>query len=370
MLLGELDLDASPAVAALGKVDGKFSATTGALAKAGAIAGAGFKGVEMALEAVGKGFEMMKETMDLGGTLTDLSLRTGETVGSLVILREAFQEAGLGADGVEGFFGKLQNALGGVNEEGGKTSDAFDALKTSAEELRGLDAIGQIEKLQAGFAGIADQGTRVQVARNLFGKSGGSALSLLGDPKVLDDARKAAGPLADVMEKNAATFDRMGDVIGSLKLDFQEFFAGALSKIAPEATTIAEALSSIDFVGIGEGVGTLAGVVLKLGEAFVLIAPAINWVSEKLSWLLGSGSTASAGLAEKYRGFAKVVEPLADGDKSPVSALQKIGGGGGFGGSDPLLNETQRQTSLLQKLIDLQSRPSIGGNTLLDAPAV
>ena len=84
------------------------------------------------------------------------------------------------------------------------------------------------------------------------------------------------------------------------------------------------------------------------------IAPAINWVSEKLSKLVGSGSEASAGLAEKYKGFAKLDRPTEAGGSaatSQVSALQRVGGGGGFGGgSDPLLNEAQRQTRALESI--------------------
>ena len=214
-----------------------------------------------------------------------------------------------------------------MNDEGGKTTDAFEALGTSAEALGKLNALGQIEALQKGFAEIADQASKVQAARNLFGKGGGQMLSLFGDTSVLDDARKRAGPLAEIMEKNAASFDKLGDVVGSLKLNFQEFFAGALSKIAPEATNIADALGGIDFVGIGEGVGSLIDPVLKLGEAFLAIAPAVNAVSEFISKIFGSGSKASAGLADKYRGFAKKSAKEEDGfsgGNPNVSALQKM----------------------------------------------
>ncbi len=77
----------------------------------------------------------------------------------------------------------------------------------------------------------------------------------------------------------------------------------------------------------------LASIVLKLGEAFVFIAPAINWVSEMLSkGFFGSGSTADAGLAAKYRGFAKLAADSSGsgGDSSPVGTLQKVGLGGGL----------------------------------------
>lgn len=355
MLLGELSLDAGPASSSIDKLEGKMGSLEGAGGKIGSVLGelaTGPLGAITAAVGTAAGIvEGFKHTLDLGGELNDLSARTGESVGQLTILREAFSEAGLGADGVEPFLLKLQSALGGVNEEGEKTSDAFAALGTSAEELKGLNAIGQIEKLQQGFAGIADQADKIQAARNLFGKSGGQMLSLLGDPQALDDARKHAGPLADLMEKNAGTFDHLGDVLGALKLKFDEFFGGALSKIAPEFTTLAEALDGIDFVGIGESVGTLAKPFLLLGEALGSLAPLINEVGEGLSGIFGSGSTANIGLSEKFRGgAAKILGDMSSSSTGPISSLQKVGLGGGFGGGDPLIVETQRTNQILQRI--------------------
>jgi hypothetical protein len=199
----------------------------------------------------------------------------------------------------------------------------------------------------------------VQVARNLLGKSGGQALSILGDPQALDDARKKAGPLANLMDVNTAAFDKLGDSIGALKIDFLEFSSEALSAIAPERTKFTDTFGEIDFVGIGEAVGGIANKVLQLGEAFLSIAPAINWASEKLSDLFGSGSHADAGFGAKFSGLAKVGAPETfGGDKSPVSALQKIGlnAGGGYGGGGPLLSESRRQTNLLQRIADATAR--------------
>ena len=359
MLLGELDLNAAPAVSALAHVDTKFSGTMSALGSIGAGAGAAMAGLAAAFAVIAAAGAGLHETLDFAGKLNDESLRTGESAGALTILGEAFKEAGLGADGAEPFLLKLQSALGGVNEEGGETADAFNALGVSAEQLNGLDSIGQIEALQKGFAGIADQATKVQVARDLFGKSGGQALSLLGDPHALDDARKKAGPLADLMDVNTAAFDKLGDSIGALKIDFLEFSGGALSAIAPELTKFTDTFGEIDFLGIGEAVGGIANKVLQLGEAFLSIAPAINWASEKLSDLFGSGSHADAGFGAKFSGLAKVGAPQTfGGDNIPVSALQKIGlnAGGGYGGGDPLLSESRRQTNLLQRIADATSR--------------
>ena len=371
MLLGELDLNAAPAVGALSKLDSKMGGTMSGLSALGesaglAVGGLGALGAVVAVAAAGLGvlFASTNAAMNFGGVLNDMSLRTGEGVGQLTILGEAFKEAGLGAEGVEPFLLKLQGALGGVNEEGGKTTAAFDALKVSAAQLNGMDAIGQIQALQKGFAGIADQGTKVQVARNLFGKSGGQALSLLGDSSVLDDARKKAGPLAETMEKNVGAFDALGDSIGALKIDFLEFGSGALSQIAPPLKALVDTFSSINFTGMGEGLGLLTAKFLELANVVAgPLAGAANAVSSISSAIFGSGSKDAAGSAPKYAGMAKAVVPDAGGgggggdggggDKTPMSALQKIGGGGlGSAGGDPALSEARAHTNLLREIRD------------------
>ncbi|MEQ1862646.1 MAG: hypothetical protein ABMA13_22225 [Chthoniobacteraceae bacterium] len=361
-LLGELDISGAGALKSLGSLDKAFGNLAGNLGKFGAIAGGSF----VAFQGLNSIIEGFKETLDLGGTLNDMKAQTGEAVGDLVILRQAFDNAGLGAS-------KLQDAIAGVNEDGKSTAGALRTLGTSAAELRNLPAIGQIEKLQQGFAKL-DQTSKVAAARDLFGKSGGASLALFTDSGALDQARQQAGPLAGIMEKNVGTFDKLGDVINGLKLNFQEFFAGALSKVAPEATNIADALASVDFVGIGETVGALASVFLKLGEALALLAPLINSASEGLSSIFGSSSKADSGLSEKYRGFAKLdrAETTATvTDKSPVSGLQRIGGGGGFGGGgDAVLTEARTHTRLLERIADGVGRQSGGSGGALEAVPV
>ena len=122
MLLGELDLNAAPAVSSLGKVDTKFSGTMSALGSIGAGAGVAMAGLAAAFAAIAGAGAGVLATLDFAGKLNDESLRTGESAGALTIPGEAFKEVGLGADGAEPFLLKLQSVLGGVNEEGGNAA--------------------------------------------------------------------------------------------------------------------------------------------------------------------------------------------------------------------------------------------------------
>jgi len=380
MLIGSLELDGKPAQASLAALNGSFESALKGFSKFGkqALVGvAAFAG----FTAVMAGF---RETLDLGGKLNDLSLQTGEAVGDLVILRQAFENAGLGADATGDFLLKLQDSIAGVNEDGKSTAGALKALGLGAASLRGMGGLEQVAALQKGFEGIADQAQRVAVARDLLGKSGGKSLALLGDGEALAQARQQAGPLADVMQRNVATFDKLGDVLNGLKLNSQEFFAGALEAIAPKATNIAQALGSIDFVGFGRGAGQFINVLLDLANVLMSLAPVIQQVGDLMGSLSGAtikgagigavlgkflpggsliGGLIGGGLgslfggdsaaAPKSTGFAQGFKGFAEAAKSstigPVGALQRLGGGGGFSsGGDPLLSETRRQTKVME----------------------
>jgi hypothetical protein len=351
MLLGELDLNAAPAVDAFNKLDDRQRKTTSSLGKLGGqlvSLAAGY----LSLTAILHGFE---SALDLGSTLHDTSLRTGETIGDLVGLREAFQEAGLGADGVEPLLLKLQNALGGVNEEGEKTSDAFDALGIDMEEFSKLDALGQLKELQRGLAGIAEQGNKVQILRNLFGKSGGQLLSLLGDQGALEAGLSHSAALADVAERAVPAMDALGDSLDAAKLHAQELFFGALDKIAPALTDMIDRFQDVDFVKIGEGFASLVEPIIAVVNALHTVADvAGDALDAVLDFIIGpniEGPRAEFDKAgvEKRRNQAKKKGVTPDVE-ARVGSLQKIGLGGFGTGADPYLAESRRHTQLLEKI--------------------
>lgn len=370
MLLGELEIGGGKFLRTLQDLDTGFSKFIGDIGKVGAIGG-GIFAVFEGLQAVMDGF---KDTIDLSGALGDMRDRTGEAVGDLVVLRQAFTLAGMSADNVEPFVLKLQDAIAGVNEEGKSTAGALKALGTSAGELRMLPAIAQIEKLQDGFAKL-DQTTKVQVGRDLFGKQGGAALSLIGGGSALEDARKQAAPLADLLERNATSFEKLGDIMDGLKLKTSEFFGGALSKIAPEATSIGDALAAIDFKAIGESVGSMVEPMLKLAEVLSgPLATGLNILSEGLSNLLGgAGPKTSDGRSQRLqREMADILSAKGSfGDSFGISSMQKSGLGGGFafsGAESPIISESRRQSLLLEEIARNTRQAPVG--MPLGAPAV
>lgn len=358
MLLGELDLDGKKVTSTLSKMEGGLG---GFMGKLGAVGGPmlAFGAVMAGVAVIANGFH---NTLDFSGRLADISARTGESASDLTILGEAFNQAGLGADGMESFFLKLENSMGGVNEQGEKTTAAFDALGISVDQLKGLDAIGKVELLQKGFAGLADQASKVQAASNLFGKGlGGKALGIVGDSGSLDGAKQSAGSTASLMGENVQAFDKLGDSLGELKLNFHEFFGGALSIAAPALTDLAEKFGNVDFRGLGEAFGSvitagasLAGV---LGD---VVLPAVNEVSSLLHGVFGgAGGSMAKVVAEggKKDGGPSALGGPAKAEFGAVSSLQRVGLGGGFGGGGDAISEQRKTNGLLQQLVAL-GKPS------------
>lgn len=380
--LGDLDLNGAGFLATLKHLDEKLGHFTDKISKIGAVLGGGFA----AFEGIHKIMEGFEGVLEMGAHLRDLSLASGQSAHDLVILEHAFDLTGGSAADATPFMFKLQTALSGVNEEGKSTAIALKALGLTQADLKDKGVLQQIESIQEGLGKIASQSDRATVIKDLFGfRFAAKAMPLLSSTEGLETARKQAEPLAAVMEKNAESFHALDDAIKGLKLNFKEFFAGALQGIAPEATSIADALGDIDFVGIGEAVGALVNVFLLFGKVLVILAPAIDAVSKALesldhSTMAGGAIGALLGFAtggpvgaligavaggfagkvigsgehgeehEKFADKFRGLQGSLDADKSPVSAIQKIGGGGGFGGTDPILRESQVHTRLLQSI--------------------
>lgn len=360
MLLGELDIGVGDVKGKLNSVDAAATGSMSGFAKLGAAAVV----VTTALAAVAGVAAGLGNVLNFGGKLNDLSLSTGEAAGDLVILGQAFENAGLGADATGDFLIKMQDSIAGVNAESGAAADALKSMGLSADGLRTQTSLQQIEALQAGFAKL-DQTSKVAAARDLFGRSGGKALAMLNDPGALAQAKEQASPLAKTMAANLEAFDRLGDALNGVGLSGKEFFAGFLEPLAPFFSQVAEALGSVDFTSIGRAFGNIASGIITVFSALWQGIKTIATIADtltggalsKVGGVLANIGEAIAGKgneATPSNRLGKLVgESNSSAPTSQISALQRIGGGGGFGGGgDPLLGESQKQTSLLQRIAD------------------
>jgi len=226
-------------------------------------------------------FKGLHDAIAMGGQLSDLSARTGQTVRDLVVLQQAFQNAGIGAGSVGMMMNMLQKSLTGVNEAGEPTAKVFEQIGLSIDSLKGMGGLDQIAALSEAISGVSDPAERARAAMELFGRSGAQMLALLGDTKALETAKAQAGGLAETMERNAAAFDELGDSFEAIAVRAQQFFAGVAEELTPALQQMADAANSADLTQLGKDVGELASALVALKDMAVVVVEvfAVHWVA-------------------------------------------------------------------------------------------
>jgi hypothetical protein len=260
-------IDVSGVDAALARVAAATLAVQGTFAAANA-----------ALAPFQQAFGAIKDSLDLGGRLSDVSAQTGIAVGDLVVLRQAFDNAGVGADGVGPAINRMQKALAGVTEEGEPSNEALIRLGLTMGEIRSLSPAEQFARVASGLAAIEDPTERAATAMKIFGRKGGEMMALFRDSSAMSTASQQVGGLAAAMDANAAQFDFISDAFNAAGIKGQQFAAGVTAAIAPALQEMAVALNKTDLTGLGESVGTAAAAVIKLGQAMSQLVPQIMGV--------------------------------------------------------------------------------------------
>jgi predicted nucleic acid-binding Zn-ribbon protein len=298
-----------------GFFDSSFQKIAGAVSL-GNIAAAGFnKAVDLAFTAAQSVVQGFGDALDLGGRLSELSARTGESAGKLLVLETAFKNSGLGAETVGTAINKLQNFMQDATNGGDKQVGAMKRLGISLAELQGKTPIEQMQIFADKIAAIDDPTQRAAASSDVFGdKLGGKLLPLLNDfSPALDDAREKVGSMEQVMDENAATFDAAGETIDAVKGKMAAFAAGVLSEVIPAVSGLGEEMAKVDFASFGEQVGE--ALVGKL-EKFKDTTAGANEIVKVLNTALGNAVNAAIPVdnafkkvgdstVELYNGFEK-----------------------------------------------------------------
>jgi hypothetical protein len=228
----------------------KFKSMAGTAAMAGIAAG--FAAAAAATVGLAAG---IKNVLDIGGALSDLSSRTGVAAGELRVLQEAFKQNGLSADQVGTTINKMQRALVEAGQKGGETARAFDTLGLNLDGLRAMSSADQLQTIGNAIAALPDPAARAAAAMQIFGRSGGELLTLFSNSGALSDAATTIGTQADLLTKNANMFDRASDILNSVGAKLEGFFVGVADQVVPAIMPLLEAANSIDLASIGQDLG-------------------------------------------------------------------------------------------------------------------
>jgi len=220
---------------------------------AGAAAKVGSKVIESAFDAARQVVEGFGQAIDLGGRLTDLSSRTGETAGNLLVLEKAFTNTGVSSDAVGTSLNKMQKFMVDAAQGGQAQTEALNRLGITMSELTGKTPTEQMAVFAQRIAGIQDPAQRAEAAMSIFGKSGGELLPILQNfSGELETARGQLGSMPGVMDRSAKAFDSLGENMETINSKVMQFAAGFLEGALPALNKFTSALSGVDAAGWGQ----------------------------------------------------------------------------------------------------------------------
>jgi len=220
---------------------------------AGAAAKVGSKVIEAAFDAARQVVEGFGQAIDLGGRLTDLSSRTGETAGKLLVLEKAFTNTGVSSDAVGTSLNKMQKFMIDAAQGGAAQADAMSRLGITMSELAGKTPTEQMAVFAQRIAGIQDPAQRAEAAMSIFGKSGGELLPILQNfSGEIEAASGQLGSMPGVMDRSAKAFDSLGENMETINSKVMQFAAGFLEGALPALNKFTSALSGVDAAGWGQ----------------------------------------------------------------------------------------------------------------------
>ena len=272
----------------------------GAAFTVGNLAAEGFqKAISLAFDAARAVVRGFSDALDLGARLSELSSRTGEAAGTLLVLETAFKNSGLEASQVGQVINKLQNFMQDATNGGEKQTKVMRDLGISFADLAGKTPSDQMQVFAEKIAGIQDPTQRAATASEVFGeKLGGKLLPLLVDfSGNIDDARGKVGSLEQVMNENADTFDKFSESIEAVKGKMAAFSAGVLSETVPSLQKLGSEMEGVDAAGLGEIIGQI------LNPAIVDLTKNITFATDIFGALKKAASDAGSGLQDNSDGF-------------------------------------------------------------------
>jgi hypothetical protein len=277
------DADDSRFGAALARINGRMLALQSRIAK---FAGA-FLAIRAAAGVVTAGFDHFKQALDVGGQLNDLSANTGVAVGDLVVLQQEFANAGKSAEDIGPVFGKMAKTL-----QGGSADDTIKKLGINLEELKMKTPAEQFRTLGAAINAVQDPSQKAAASMEIFGRSGAELLSLFSSDG-FGEAAAQVGSQAQILAKDAALFDDVGDKLALTGVKVRGFWVGVAEKVAPVLKPLLDKFASLDLASWGQKAGEAVAFIVqafadgKVGDilftsAKIAFANAVNFLAGAL----------------------------------------------------------------------------------------
>lgn len=261
------------------------------------VADAALNGLKMMGEGVEFVLHKMNESIERAAGLEALSKRTGESVGTLYQLQEAFKAVDLSADTLPGMLLRIQRALSGVNEMGQSTSMVFSRLGLDINTLKNQDAATQLHSLTDALAKLPKE-QATGIASQIFGRFGmGDVLQISRSGAQFDEALAKAHRFAGIYTLLAPLAEKYERTLSYTKMQWDAIWSEVALQLLP---VLQEVLDKVQRLNVTKFAQNLGDAIRGIEEAFAegkivdLIEGAFEAAIEKslnlIASTLGSGS--------------------------------------------------------------------------------
>lgn len=253
----QLALDASLFRRGIANAEAALQRFGGAARRIGGLATGALGSVGIALSgaAFARG---VKNVLELGSSLHEMRQQTGISVRDLVLLREAFRDAGLGAEDVATAVNKMQKSI----MAGGR---GFEDLGLQTKRLLKLGPAEQFDQIGKAIAAIENPMKRAAIAMEIFGKSGAQLLPFFMGG--LGGASQQVNAQAEAMERNAEAFDRVADKMKNARLAAEGFFIGVAENMLPKIEAVLDRMDQVNWMQKGKDFAAgIEGAVAMIGK--------------------------------------------------------------------------------------------------------
>ncbi len=281
-------------------------------------------GVDSVKGALEKTFEGVKGVFDLSRDLRNLSNQTGASVRDLVQLRAEFDLSGVAADHVGAILNRMQRSIEGAADKGGMAAEMFYQLGLNIYDLQQMNPAAQFDLLRQRLTAIEDPARRAQLAMKIFGNfgGGGNVLAIFGNAKIAQEASEAISKQADILARNANTFQEVSINMELAGVRIEGFFVGMAAPIGNVILPLLKEINSVDLTKWGSKIGdSIAGAVRELYNMTVEggLGDALDTMFQGIITGFGNGmKDALIGAAEAFG--AQLLESMA----TPISTLQAM----------------------------------------------
>lgn len=200
----------------------------------------------------------------IGSELSDMQAQFNESAGKLMVLRQAFQDTGVGADRLVVTLAQMQKNIGMIDDKGNPTVKIFEQMGIKISDLKRMSATEQLSTIGAGISNLGTAAEQSAAAMQIFGRSGISLMTFLKDSGKFEIAERSLGSLPDLMTRNAAAFDAIDDAMKRLRNKTQGLWSGMAEGLMPQINQIVTEIDGIDLTKLGQKIGLAGGTLITM----------------------------------------------------------------------------------------------------------